>query len=154
MLLIFKISLIQVTYDFLGWHNNHYPGWGEMLFRSVKFILDYPVTYCVLRFYNCPIDLIGAFFIAKQFGLCDMIYIIIELIVDKKPYPVTGLWWLWWSFPVGAWRTMILSLRNKTFIKGDMNIWEFILQTAVGVVIAFFILEFHLFTKMVQLFHI
>ena len=75
--------LIQSLFDFIVWYgifkDNDNGSFARKVYRVIKFIVDYPVTIFFLLHVS-DIKSIIAFYIFKQCGLCDMIYV--------------GLWYL------------------------------------------------------------
>lgn len=157
---IFEPAVTQAIYDYLGWNTilgepDYYKstGWkkaGIIFFRIVKLTLDYPVTwYLCTRFFAYTQNDVAAFYIMKQCGLCDMIYIgIWKILHPGQDYTSEGIWWLWWTIPVGIYRTLYKvispdSKAKKIYIlksgtnwwKGRMSFEEFAIQVTGGVVI-------------------
>lgn len=143
---IFHIAFIQATYDLMGWNKNEFTFWEVVLFRTVKFILDYPVSCWVMLQLHWSSDQIAAFYVAKQMGLCDMIYMLQEAAVNKDKMDLTGLWWLWWSFPLGLFRTLVSSFKAKYFRKGEVTLVEFAVQVMLGLVLSQLVIKFSLFS--------
>ena len=157
LLLLSELAFLQAGYDYLGWntilHENPKKTWQKVFYHVVKFILDYPVTWYLLKYY-CGWDdrLIEAFYIAKQCGLCDMIYIgIWKVLHPGQDYTSEGIWWLWWTFPLGWIRTgwniiinIIWNIAHHTYInfgsstiywenvRGKMTFKEFSIQLILG----------------------
>ena len=152
---------IHALYDYLGWNTilnepSSYDwktakGRWAILFRIIKFTLDYPVTWYLLKYYYGWDDrLIESFYIAKQCGLCDMIYIgIWKILHPGQDYTSEGIWWLWWTLPLGLYRTLYKvispdSKAKKIYIlksgtnwwKGRMTFNEFTIQVTGGVIIS------------------
>lgn len=145
----FKIlipAIIQASYDFLGWDRiiekiKNQKQWMIILYRCIKEILDYPVTFVILYFhFHWQLNLIIPFYYAKIGGLCDAIYIVIwQLLNPKRYYPQTDIDWLWWSFPMGWIQTIILSLKEKKFTKGILTLKIFKIQVIINLILSFVI---------------
>jgi len=153
---IFEPVVMQAVYDYLRWNTilgeNPKKTWHELVFRTVKLTLDYPVTYYCMRRFGFAQHLIISFYIAKQCGLCDMIYIgIWKALHPGQDYTSEGIWWLWWTFPLGWIRTgwniiinIIWNIAHHTYInfgsstiywenvRGKMTFKEFSIQLILG----------------------
>lgn len=141
--------IVQAIYDYLGWcvwlKENPNRIWKEIFFRVIKFVVDYPVFYFLIFKEWLVLDffVIFWFYILKQSGWCDMVYILIwkifhldkEYIVDEYD---KNLWWLWWTIPFGILATVIQSIQNKKIIKGRISYIEFKVGLFLSI-ISFFI---------------
>lgn len=153
MILIISLIIIQAGYDYLGWntilHENPKYKWQEYLYRIIKFILDYPATIILVRSKDlASLNTLEIFYILKQFGWCDAIYISIWKIFHwHENYTSEGIWWLWWTCPLGWLRTiriLFLSGAYKEIMKnqygnnwwkGRMNLKEFTYQLIAAIII-------------------
>lgn len=171
MLTIIELALIQSLYDFAGWYGLYKEQAGhpkEWLFRLVKTILDLFVTVWIAHWYfQVSWVVLAAFFIAKWFHLCDSLYNIWRFILTNEPAMEWGNW-RWWT-PLGLLRSAYMSkvpllkgyteldYRNRTgywsggteeygvmpmFSKGMVSSRESWIQTAIGLVLAYIILQF------------
>lgn len=152
-LLISIPIFIQAGYDYAGWYGIFKEQSGhalEWLYRTVKAVLDYPVTLWVLiAGFGWDIDLVAALYVLKQFGWCDAVYIAIwKVFHPKDNYTAEGIWWLWWT-PLGLHRSEIVYrpddphtnvnewlhlYKNIWLKKGIMTLKEFYLQLGAGMV--------------------
>jgi len=88
--LIFLLTLIQSGYDFAGWYGilkeSYKNKIGAYTFRTIKFLLDFPLTIFVLIKTGQDLKLIIAFYNSKMFGLCDFFYIVYWFVIKNESY--------------------------------------------------------------------
>lgn len=135
---ILTIALIQSSYDFAGWfiwlgekHGNirDYT-WKEWFFRTVKLILDYPVTIYLLLNAGFDIKFISAFYVFKRSGGVDFIYLLMKIAWTNQKMFDTADWFHW--TPYGAYRRL----------QGEKQItnYEFLIQVTIGIIVSLIIL--------------
>ncbi len=160
--LIFILTLAQSIYDYIGWALWLGESYGNLFlayfFRTVKFLLDFPLTIFVLMqtgiFYITINDFTSwtnlwswlhenkatlAFFNSKEFGLCDFFYIVFGFMRNNKPYTEKNIYWLFWT-PLGLYRSIKETIKNRKPTRGLLTLNEFYFQLVVGQLISLIIL--------------
>lgn len=142
---------VWAQYDFIGWYgifkdNADYfnKSWPEYLYRTLKFILDYPISIFVMYYhYKISITDISLIYFLKQAGFADAIYILTWKIFNwDKEYTREGIYWLWWT-PWGLIKTVYQSIKYGKIQKGTMSLREFQVQLVISLII-YIILKIYL----------
>jgi len=156
---ILIIASIQASYDFLGWFTilkEAGKGLAKWIFSIIKETLDFPVTIYLLINFDVPAVVIIAFYVAKWFGLCDMIYILIWYAVKRQAYISKYYYWFFFT-PLGNYYTLKMFFskdRKKIYAErkqikelGEDNYWkgcitykQFRIQLAIGLIISYLII--------------
>ena len=145
---IFFWLIYHAGYDFTGWYGilkeNPKKFLYELIFRTIKLVLDYPVTiYLMFYIYGWKYEDAVCFYLLKQCGWADAFYIILwKLFNPGLNYTEEGLWWLWWT-PWGAVKAVYQSIKDRKLSKGSMSLREFELQLALSLAV-FVLLKLHI----------
>jgi len=168
-LIITITALMQSGYDFAVWYgynkDNDSPAAWKNIYRIIKAVIDYPVSAIVMFQLHVISDYIAAFYIFKQCGGVDGIYILLWKIWNpKEKYTEEGIYWMAFT-PLGLIRTirgtmwnpivnaderhLYIHLFGKVWMKkGIINLDEYLFQLLIGTWIASGFIIFHPITKL------
>lgn len=163
--------LFQAGYDFIVWYgynkDNDSPAVWKKVYRVLKAIIDYPLSWYSMIQLNVIPDYITAFYIFKQFGGVDGIYILLwKLFNSKRNYTQDGIYWMAFT-PLGMFRSRIIynpiinadEIQLYTqifgkwyFKKGIMNLDDYLEQLGYGIILSIGIMIFKPVTYLINLF--
>ncbi len=134
--LIFILSIIQASYDYLGWNSwlgePTYYDWRGYLFRIVKWLLDFPVTIYVLYMLGFSWEFMAVFYFWKWCGGNDAIYFVFQIIRGKKMSKEMD--WMNWTI-LGLYRWIKFAIQNKYFIRLQMSVHDYWAQIGIAYVV-------------------